>query len=114
MRRPEIIEQFIEIMDNEPHVLIEQWNKRAHDVFYKYLYTIKELIDSHPEFVGFGIPMKYICAAYCFDGDMKSSLEKTKSLISESDTLADDYGIIKAYVELERIEDLGELYTEDQ
>ena len=57
--------------------------------------------------------MKYICAAYCFDGDMESSLEKTKSLISESDILADDYGIIKAYVELERIEDLGELYTED-
>lgn len=114
MNKEEIQEKFIGIMDNEPHVLIEEWNKRAHDVFYKYLYIIKQLIDSHPEFTGFGIPMKYICAAYCFDGDKKSSLEKTKALINESDTLVDDYGIIKAYIELERIEDLGEQYIEEQ
>lgn len=113
MNKEEIQERFIEIMDNEPHVLIELWNERAHDIFYKKLYEIKELSDSYFKNETEINPMRFICGAYCFDGDRTATLEKTKCLLNENEVLVNMDAIIEAYVELERIEDLGPLYKED-
>lgn len=113
MNKEELQERFIEIMDNEPHVLIEMWNERAHDNFYKKLFKIKELSDSYFKGITDINPMRFICGAYCFDGDQKATLEKTRCLLNEHTVLVNIDAIIEAFVELEIMEDLGPLYKED-
>ena len=104
MERELIKKKFIDIMDNtDPKVMIEIWNDRCHDEFYATMDIIKDYCDAYFEEKN---PIVFLEAAYCFDGEMESAVEKIKQIMAESSIEITD-AIKDTISSLERISKVG-------